>query len=161
MSPFNAFLFLQGLETLSLRMARHVENAAAVAAFSPLTSWRPTSPIRAWPRAATGNSSTSICRSARGGVLVRLPRRPGRGTGFHPWRDPVVAPRQRRRCQEPDHHPASTTHRQLSDDELRAAGVGPGTIRLSIGIEAVGDLIWDLEQGFARARATATSVTSR
>src|SRR5919205_1206896 len=48
-------------------------------------------------------------------------------------------------------HPASTTHRQLSDDELRAAGVGPGTIRLSVGIESIEDLIWDLEQGFARA----------
>jgi O-acetylhomoserine (thiol)-lyase len=52
-------------------------------------------------------------------------------------------------------HPASTTHRQLNDDELRAAGVGPGTIRLSVGIEAIDDLIWDLEQGFARARTAA------
>src|SRR5262249_60246547 len=51
-------------------------------------------------------------------------------------------------------HPASTTHRQLSEEELRAAGVGPGTIRLSVGIEDVDDLIWDLEQGFARARAS-------
>ena len=59
-------------------------------------------------------------------------------------------------------HPASTTHRQLSDDELRAAGVGPGTIRLSVGIEAVDDLIWDLEQGFARVGASAaTEVASR
>ena len=47
-------------------------------------------------------------------------------------------------------HPASTTHRQLDDEELRAAGVGPGTIRLSVGTEDVDDLIWDLEQGFAR-----------
>src|SRR5919106_3608975 len=47
-------------------------------------------------------------------------------------------------------HPASTTHRQLSEEELRAAGVGAGTIRLSVGIEAIDDLIWDLEQGFAR-----------
>src|SRR6185295_5332010 len=54
-------------------------------------------------------------------------------------------------------HPASTTHRQLSDDELRAAGVNPGTIRLSAGIESVDDLIWDLEQGFARARAAASA----
>ena len=53
-------------------------------------------------------------------------------------------------------HPASTTHRQLNDEELRAAGVGPGTIRLSVGIEAAGDLIWDLEQGFARVAASAT-----
>ena len=46
-------------------------------------------------------------------------------------------------------HPASTTHRQLNDDELAAAGVGPGTIRLSVGIEDLDDLIWDLGQGFA------------
>jgi len=52
-------------------------------------------------------------------------------------------------------HPASTTHRQLSDDELRAAGVGPGTVRLSVGTESVADLIWDLEQGFALVAATA------
>jgi O-acetylhomoserine (thiol)-lyase len=50
-------------------------------------------------------------------------------------------------------HPASTTHRQLNEQELQAAGVGPGTIRLSVGIEDADDLIWDLEQGFARARA--------
>jgi O-acetylhomoserine (thiol)-lyase len=54
-------------------------------------------------------------------------------------------------------HPASTTHRQLSEEELRAAGVGPGTIRLSVGIEAIDDLIWDLEQGFARVRASAAA----
>jgi O-acetylhomoserine (thiol)-lyase len=59
-------------------------------------------------------------------------------------------------------HPASTAHRQLNDDELRAAGVGPGTIRLSVGIEDVADLIWDLEQGFARAAASAhTEAVSR
>jgi O-acetylhomoserine (thiol)-lyase len=52
-------------------------------------------------------------------------------------------------------HPASTTHRQLSDDELQAAGVGPGTVRLSVGTESAEDLIWDLEQGFARVAADA------
>jgi O-acetylhomoserine (thiol)-lyase len=52
-------------------------------------------------------------------------------------------------------HPASTTHRQLSDDELQAAGVGPGTVRLSVGTESVEDLIWDLEQGFALVAAAA------
>ncbi len=50
-------------------------------------------------------------------------------------------------------HPASTTHRQLDDEELSAAGVGPGTIRLSVGIENVEDLIWRIwKQGFARVR---------
>ena len=52
-------------------------------------------------------------------------------------------------------HPASTTHRQLSDDELRAAGVAPGTVRLSVGLESVEDLIWDLDQGFAAVAASA------
>ena len=47
-------------------------------------------------------------------------------------------------------HPGSTTHRQLSDEELAAAGVGPGTVRLSVGTESVDDLIWDLEQGFEK-----------
>jgi O-acetylhomoserine (thiol)-lyase len=51
-------------------------------------------------------------------------------------------------------HPASTTHRQLSEPELAAAGIGPGTIRLSVGLENVEDLIWDLEQGFARVGAS-------
>jgi O-acetylhomoserine (thiol)-lyase len=54
-------------------------------------------------------------------------------------------------------HPASTTHRQLNDDELKAAGVGPGTIRLSVGTESIDDLLWDLEQGFARAAAAAAA----
>jgi O-acetylhomoserine (thiol)-lyase len=59
-------------------------------------------------------------------------------------------------------HPASTTHRQLNDDELRAAGVGPGTIRLSVGTESIDDLIWDLEQGFASVAASANrEVASR
>jgi O-acetylhomoserine (thiol)-lyase len=52
-------------------------------------------------------------------------------------------------------HPASTTHRQLDEQELIAAGVRAGTVRLSVGIEDVEDLIWDLEQGFARARGAA------
>src|SRR5207245_6881311 len=51
-------------------------------------------------------------------------------------------------------HPASTTHRQLSDDELFAAGITPGTIRLSLGLETLDDLIWDLERGLAAAGAS-------
>ena len=54
-------------------------------------------------------------------------------------------------------HPASTTHQQLSDDEMSAAGVGPEMVRLSVGLEDVDDLIWDLEHGLAAAR-TATGV---
>ena len=58
-------------------------------------------------------------------------------------------------------HPASTTHRQLSDDELRAAGLGPAMVRLSVGTETVADLIWDLEYGFALVAATAGRETAK
>ena len=57
-------------------------------------------------------------------------------------------------------HPGSTTHRQLGDEELAAAGVGPGTIRLSVGIEDLDDLIWDLENGFAAMRAASGTAQS-
>jgi O-acetylhomoserine (thiol)-lyase len=57
-------------------------------------------------------------------------------------------------------HPASTTHRQLDDHELKAAGVGPGTIRLSVGIEDADDLIWDLEAGFEAVRASTDATGS-
>jgi len=56
-------------------------------------------------------------------------------------------------------HPASTTHRQLEENELEAAGVRAGTIRLSVGIEDVEDLIWDLEQGFANVRSSAEAAS--
>ncbi len=104
MSPFNAFLFLQGLETLSLRMARHVENSKAVARYlasHPLVSHvtypgLPTSRYRplvdkylpSWPGR---------------GVFIRVPRRPGSGSGLHPRCDAVVAPGQRRGFKKPDH----------------------------------------------------------
>jgi O-acetylhomoserine (thiol)-lyase len=53
-------------------------------------------------------------------------------------------------------HPASTTHQQLTDEEMRAAGIGPDTVRLSVGIEDVDDLLWDLERGLAAAAKIAT-----
>ena len=106
MSPFNAFLFLQGLETLSLRMARHVENAIAVASYlashalaSNVTHpGLPTSRYRALvdkylPRGA-GAVFSFDCRGGRAG-----------GTGLHSRRHVVVAPRERRRFEEP-HHPS-------------------------------------------------------
>ena len=106
MSPFNAFLFLQGLETLSLRMARHVENAIAVASLSRVARARVE---RDLPRPAgeplpCAGGQVSAARRRRG-VLVRLPRRPRRGTGLHSRRHVVVAPRERRRFEEPDHPP--------------------------------------------------------
>jgi O-acetylhomoserine (thiol)-lyase len=163
MSPFNAFLFLQGLETLSLRMARHVENAAAVAGFLqshelvsnvtfpglPSSRYRPLVD-KYLPRGA-GAVFSFDCRGGReaGQDFIR---------GVSLWSHLANVGDSKSLII----HPASTTHRQLSDQELRAAGVGPGTIRLSVGIEDIGDLIWDLEQGFARvARPAASEVSSR
>ena len=154
LSPFNAFLFLQGLETLSLRMERHVTNALKVAEFlqahelaSNVT--HPGLPGSAYaplvekylPRGA-GAVFSFDCAGGRSG---------GQGliSGVSLWSHLANVGDAKSLII----HPASTTHRQLSDDELRAAGVGPGSIRLSVGTESVDDLIWDLEQGFAKVAA--------
>jgi O-acetylhomoserine (thiol)-lyase len=158
MSPFNAFLFLQGLETLSLRMARHVENALAVATYLeshelasnvtypglPKSRYRPLVD-RYLPRGA-GAVFSFDCRGDRaaGQDFIR---------GVTLWSHLANVGDSKSLII----HPASTTHRQLNDDELRAAGVGPGTIRLSVGIESIDDLIWDLEQGFVRVSAAAAN----
>ncbi|ROO85879.1 O-acetylhomoserine sulfhydrylase [Actinocorallia herbida] len=155
LSPFNAFLFLQGLETLSLRMDRHVANALAVAEFlegHPLASnvthpGLPSSRYRPLvdkylPLGAGAVFSFDCAGGREGGQdLIR---------GVSLWSHLANVGDAKSLII----HPASTTHRQLGDAELRAAGVGPGTVRLSVGTESVADLIWDLEQGFAHAAAT-------
>jgi len=163
MSPFNAFLFLQGLETLSLRMARHVDNAAAVAKYLdshrlaenvtypglPGSRYRPL--VQKYLPNGAGAVFSFDCRGGRaaGQDFIRGVTLWSHLANVGDLKSLII-------------HPASTTHRQLNDDELRAAGAGPGTIRLSVGIESVDDLIWDLEQGFARAAAAASAeVASR
>ena len=158
MSPFNAFLFLQGLETLSLRMARHVENALAVANY--LDSHELASNVtypglpKSRYRALVG---TYLPRGA--GAVFSFDCRGGRAAGQDFIRGVTLWSHLANVGDSKSLiiHPASTTHRQLNDDELRAAGVGPGTIRLSVGTESIDDLIWDLEQGFARVAAAAAS----
>ncbi len=150
LSPQNAFLFMQGIETLPLRMERHVGNALAVAE---------------WLR---GRDDVALVRhpglpgSPYAGLVARyLPKGAGAVFCFDLDGGREAGQEFIRGVRLFSHlanvgdaksliiHPASTTHRQLGDDELAAAGIGPGTIRLSIGIEDVEDLIWDLEQGFA------------
>jgi O-acetylhomoserine (thiol)-lyase len=153
LAPFNAFLFLQGLETLSLRMERHVDNARSVAEFlesHELTSnvtypGLPSSEYRSLvekylPRGAGAVFSFDCAGGRAGGQeLIR---------GLTVWSHLANVGDVKSLII----HPASTTHRQLSDTELEAAGVGPGTVRLSVGTESVDDLIWDLERGLARVR---------
>jgi O-acetylhomoserine (thiol)-lyase len=156
LAPLNAFLFLQGLETLSLRMERHVGNAMAVAAFLdahelasnvtypglPGSRYRPLAE-KYLPRGA-GAVFSFDCAGGRDGGLSLI-------GGLTLWSHLANVGDAKSLVI----HPASTTHRQLNDAELRAAGIGPGTVRLSVGTETVEDLIWDLEQGFARVAAMA------
>jgi O-acetylhomoserine (thiol)-lyase len=163
MSPFNAFLFLQGLETLSLRMTRHVENAAAVAGY--LESDERASNVT-YPGLGTSRYRAAVDKylPMGAGAVFSFDCRGGRAAGQDFIRGVTLWSHLANVGDSKSLiiHPASTTHRQLDESELRAAGVGPGTIRLSVGIEDVGDLIWDLEQGFARAHASAASeVASR
>jgi O-acetylhomoserine (thiol)-lyase len=154
MSPFNAFLFLQGLETLSLRMDRHVANATAIAEY---LAAQPLAERVTYPGLATSKYRSLVDKYLpRGaGAVFSFDCRGGREAGQQFIRGVSLWSHLAHGGDAKSLiiHPGSTTHRQLSDDELRAAGVGPGTIRLSVGTESVDDLIWDLEQGFAHAAA--------
>ncbi len=155
MSPFNAFLFLQGLETLSLRMTRHVENAAAVATY--LASHDLASNVT-YPGLRTSRYRPLVDKYLPAGAsaVFSFDCRGGRQAGEDFIRGVTLWSHLANvgDAKSLVIHPASTTHRQLSDDELEAAGVRPGTIRLSVGIEDIDDLIWDLEQGFGKVSST-------
>jgi O-acetylhomoserine (thiol)-lyase len=161
MSPFNGFLFLQGLETLSLRMDRHVDNAGAVARF--LDSHEMATNVT-YPGLAASRYRPLVDKYLpRGaGAVFSFDIRGGREAGQDFIRGVSLWSHLANVGDSKSLviHPASTTHRQLSDAELAAAGVGPGTIRLSVGTESVDDLIWDLEQGFARAAKSATGTVT-
>ncbi len=155
LSPFNAFLFLQGLETLSLRMTRHVENAITIANY--LESHELASNVRYPGLRTSPHHALAQKYLPRGaGSVFSFDVRGGREAGQEFIRGLTLWSHLANvgDAKSLVIHPASTTHRQLNEEELRAAGVGPGTIRLSVGIEDADDLIWDLEQGFARARAS-------
>ena len=158
LSPFNAFLFLQGLETLSLRMERHVENATKVAGY--LEKHELVSNVT-YPGLATSpyRPLTEKYLPRGPGAVFSFDIQGGRNAGEEFIRSLTLWSHLANvgDAKSLVIHPASTTHRQLDESELDAAGVGPGTIRLSVGIENTDDLIWDLEQGFAGARALAES----
>jgi O-acetylhomoserine (thiol)-lyase len=154
MSPFNAFLFLLGLETLPLRMDRHVQNALGIAQF-----------LQQHP--AVERVRYPGLPDSQYAPLVRkyLPKGAGAVFAFDLRGGREAGQRFIRSLQLWSHlanvgdakslviHPASTTHRQLNDDELAAAGISAGTIRLSVGLETLDDLIWDLERGLNAADA--------
>jgi O-acetylhomoserine (thiol)-lyase len=150
MSPFNAFTFMQGLETLHLRMERHCENALAVARFlqsHPKVEWvnypglednryRPLVE-KYLPKGASSLMSFGIKGGLEGGIkFLDNIQFISHVANIGDAKTLVV-------------HPASTTHRQLNEAEQQAAGVTPDMIRLSIGIEHRDDIIWDIEQALS------------
>ncbi|MFC5998288.1 bifunctional o-acetylhomoserine/o-acetylserine sulfhydrylase [Quadrisphaera sp. GCM10027208] len=153
-SPFNAFLIAQGLETLSLRMERHVANAVRVASWlegrdevaSVAYAGLPSSPwYERAQRYAPRGSGAVLAFELRGGIEAG--RRFVEGLTLHSHvanigdvRSLVI-------------HPASTTHSQLTEAEQRAAGVTPGLVRLAVGIEHIDDILADLEVGLTAAKA--------
>ncbi|HOI75421.1 MAG TPA: O-acetylhomoserine aminocarboxypropyltransferase/cysteine synthase [Syntrophales bacterium] len=153
LSPFNAFLFLQGLETLHLRMPRHAENALAVARH-----------LESHPRVAWVNypglpSSPEHARAARylpggAGAIVGFGVRGGKEAGktFIESLKLVSHLANVGDAKTLAIHPATTTHQQLSPEEQSATGVTPDFIRLSVGLEHIGDILWDLDQALEGAR---------
>lgn len=156
MSPHTAFLLLQGLETLPLRMARHVENARAVVAF---LQGQPQIESIAWPELEAHPDHALAKRLLpRGcGAVFSFNLKGSRAAG----RAFVESLRVFSHLANVGDakslviHPASTTHFRVPDHELAAAGITQGTIRLSVGLEDIGDLTDDLAQALKRASKVA------
>ena len=152
MSPFNAFLLLQGIETVALRVERHVENARRVAEFLRADARVDSVSYVGFP----DNPYYPLCQKYLGGracSLLTFAIRGGydAGTRFYDAlklfkRLVNLGDAKSLAC-----HPGSTTHRQMSPEEQRQAGIGPETIRLSVGIEHIDDILADLDQALAAA----------
>ncbi len=158
LSPFNAFMFLQGLETLHVRMDRHVQNAQAVAEYlqaHPLVSWvhypgLADDPYNALAKKYLPKGPGAVfCFGVKGGreagkVFIEALEMISHLANVGDAKTLVI-------------HPASTTHQQMSDEEQVEAGLSPDLIRISVGLEDVGDITWDLDQALTKA-ARAVSV---
>lgn len=154
LSPFNAFLILQGIETLTLRMERHVENAQKVAEFlknHPQVSWvqyggLPDHPEHDLAKKYFGGKPASIMSfGIKGGSEA--------GARFIDALKLVLRLVNIGDAKSLACHPASTTHRQLNEQELKSAGVSTDMIRLSIGIEHIDDILADIGQALDASKA--------
>jgi len=152
LSPFNAFLLLQGIETVALRVDRHVENARQVAEFlrnDARVEWInyagfEDNPYHPLVRKYLGGRACSLMTfGVRGGLEG--------GVKFYDALKLIKRVVNLGDSKSLACHPASTTHRQMSADEQRKAGVTPATIRLSIGIEHADDIIADVDQALQAA----------
>jgi O-acetylhomoserine (thiol)-lyase len=155
-SPFNSWMLLQGLETLHIRMERHCENALAVARFlqeHPRVSWvnypglpgdRYHALARKYlPRGASGLLNFGVKggsgkANAAGEKFIEAASFMSHLANIGDAKTLII-------------HPASTTHRQMSDEEQAKAGVTPDMIRISVGLEDLDDILWDIDQALAAA----------
>ncbi|MGO9524818.1 PLP-dependent transferase, partial [Mycobacterium sp.] len=154
LSPFNAFLLVQGLETMAVRLERHEANARAVADYLAADSrvaWVSFAGFADHPhhhlveRYLHGRVPSIVTFGAEGGYEA--------GLAFFDSLQLVKRLLNLGDAKTLVIHPASTTHRQLSDEELVKAGIRPETIRLSIGIEHIDDIIADIDQALDKAMA--------
>ena len=159
LSPFNSFLFLQGLETLPIRMERHCRNAERVAAFlndHPLVSWvsypgLPESPSHALAQRYLPHGA---------GAVFTFGVKGGRETGARFIEELRLISHLANigDAKTLIIHPGSTTHQQLSDEQQIAAGVSPDLVRISVGLEDPDDICWDLDRALRRAAAAQRAV---
>jgi O-acetylhomoserine (thiol)-lyase len=152
LAPFNAFLLLQGVETLSLRMQRHCSNALAVAKH-----------LQAHPQVSWVNYPGLEGNRYRDLAKKYLPKGAGAVLTFGIKGGAAAGQRFIEHVQFLSHlanigdaktlviHPASTTHRQMSEEQQIAAGVPPDLVRLSVGLEDIDDILWDIDQALAQA----------
>ncbi len=153
-SPFNAFLFVQGLETLSLRMERH--NANALAVVRHLENHPQVERIQHASLAGSAWHDRAVAvTGGRGfGSVPAFVIAGGREAGAR-FVEGLTLHHHVANLGDVRSlaiHPSSTTHSQLNDEEQRAAGVDPGLVRLSVGIETIDDILADLDRGFEAAR---------
>lgn len=153
MSPFNGFMFLQGLETLHVRMERHVTNAEAAAQFlldHPLVDWVKYPSVgdesqkklaaKYLPKGAGAIMTFGIKGGVEAGIkFINSVELLSHLANVGDAKTLVI-------------HPASTTHSQLSAEELASSGVTPDMIRLSVGLESIEDIKWDLDQALQRSQ---------
>ncbi len=154
LSPFHSWLFLQGLETLPVRMREHVRNAELVATFlagHPAVGWvsypgLPDSPYRPLaekylPRGAGAIFTFGVQGGREAGArFIESLRLISHLANVGDAKTLII-------------HPASTTHQQLSDEQQISAGVSPDLVRISVGLEDANDIIWDLDQALSAVQA--------
>ena len=153
LSPFNAFLFLQGLETLSLRMERHVQNTMAIA------TWLHEHRFVSWVSYPGLPDSSYYERAQKylpkgAGAIFTFGIKGGRAAGRR-FIEAVKIHSHLANVGDAKSlviHPGSTTHQQLTDEEQVAAGISPDMIRISIGLESLDDLLWDLDQALTASQ---------